>query len=262
MSFDLGVSEITDELNEEPSWKTWESEENDPIPGIEDDDLACVCAARAGEKGARAELAKRFTGLIISVVRKHNHDWLREEDLVQEGMAGLFVALERFDTSRGNKFGTYAHWWIRDYVQRAQELHRGPVRIPHSAYRTMCAAAAAGDNSAFPMEFSLSADEDGDYTTLEKNYSDNNSTESVDHLVHTQSMACLLQGIMNELPERQKDILAHRFGMGNFDECTLDDMANEYQVTRERVRQIQEAGIKALRRALEKRGINSEAALS
>ena len=262
MSFDLGVSEFIEELNEESLWNECGSEENDLAAAIYDDDLSCVCAARAGEKGARAELAKRFTGLVISVVRKHNHDWLREEDLVQEGMAGLFMALDRFDTSRGNKFGTYAHWWIRDFVQRAQELHRGPVRIPHSAYRTMCAAAAAGDNSAFPMEFSLSADNDGNYTGVEESCLNNTSTESVDHLVHTQSMACLLQGVMDELPERQKDILAHRFGMGNFDECTLDEMANEYQVTRERVRQIQEAGIKALRQALEKRGITRDAALN
>lgn len=86
--------------------------------------------AREGDKGARARLIKSNLRLVISIAKKYRGRGVLFEDLIQEGNAGLIKAVERFDPSLGNRFSTYATWWIRQAVTRAIADHARTVRLP------------------------------------------------------------------------------------------------------------------------------------
>lgn len=86
--------------------------------------------AREGDKGARVRLIKSNLRLVISIAKKYRGRGVLFEDLIQEGNAGLIKAVERFDPSLGNRFSTYATWWIRQAVTRAIADHARTVRLP------------------------------------------------------------------------------------------------------------------------------------
>src|SRR5215218_3459332 len=86
--------------------------------------------AHEGDKGARARLIESNLRLVISIAKKYRGRGVAFEDLIQEGNAGLIRAVERFDPALGNRFSTYATWWIRQAVTRAVADHSRTVRLP------------------------------------------------------------------------------------------------------------------------------------
>src|SRR4051794_14514429 len=104
--------------------------------------------AREGDEGARQHLIERNLRLVISIAKKYRGRGVPFEDLIQEGNAGLIKAVERFDPSLGNRFSTYATWWIRQAVTRAIADHARTVRLPahvvDAVYRLRRAEKALG----------------------------------------------------------------------------------------------------------------------
>src|SRR3954463_3073910 len=86
--------------------------------------------AREGDKEARKRLIEKNLRLVISIAKKYRGRGVLFEDLIQEGNAGLIKAVERFDPTLGNRFSTYATWWIRQAVPRAIAAHARPVPLP------------------------------------------------------------------------------------------------------------------------------------
>jgi RNA polymerase primary sigma factor len=255
------------------------------------DALERACAA---VNDARNRLAQANIGLVFHVAAKYLHRGLPLPDLVQEGMLGLIKAIDRFDYRRGFRFSTYATWWIRHHIGRAlsdkSRLIRVPVHVQESYQRLNAVARQlAGDlgRDATTSELAsasgididiieqvreavrsnpLSLDErlgdDEDRTRHDLMAIPDAEAASAFESVHRQSMARAARHQMEKhLSRIEIDILHKRFALDGADrEWTLQEVADTYGLSRERIRQIQDRALQKLRAGLEGDHIDLEAA--
>jgi RNA polymerase primary sigma factor len=235
-------------------------------------------------KLSKNEFVKANLRLVVSIARRFNHGRLPLADLIQEGNIGLMKAVERYDYRRGFRFSTYASWWIRHAISRALADKGRAVRLPvHmiDAYHRIAKsqrelqskldrpptteeiAAATGIEleklekmKTFLAETPVSLDRplaDGDGRRLIDVLVDPEAEPNVPEqmaMSETQSeMLKLLEG----LRPIEADILRKRFGLETDKERTLKEIGDEYRLSRERVRQLQEQALGKMRRAMAKR---------
>ena len=235
-------------------------------------------------KAAKNEFVKANLRLVVSIARRFNHGRLPLADLIQEGNIGLMKAVESYDYRRGFRFSTYASWWIRHAISRALADKGRAVRLPvHmiDAYHriaksqrelqsklerppsTQEIAAATGIEAeklekmkTFLSETPVSLDRpisDDDGRRLIDVLVDPNEGPGVpDQMVSTETQSEMLR-LLGGLKPIEADILRKRFGLLNDRERTLKEIGDEYSLSRERVRQLQEQALGKMRRAMAKR---------
>jgi RNA polymerase primary sigma factor len=235
-------------------------------------------------KAAKNEFVKANLRLVVSIARRFNHGRLPLADLIQEGNIGLMKAVERYDYRRGFRFSTYASWWIRHAISRALADKGRAVRLPvHmiDAYHriaksqrelqsklervptTQEIAAATGIEAeklekmkTFLSETPVSLDRpisDEDGRRLIDVLVDPNEGPAVpDQMASTETQGEMLK-FLASLKPIEADILRKRFGLVNDRERTLKEIGDEYRLSRERVRQLQEQALVKMRRAMAKR---------
>jgi RNA polymerase primary sigma factor len=237
-------------------------------------------------KAAKNEFVKANLRLVVSIARRFNHGRLPLADLIQEGNIGLMKAVERYDYRRGFRFSTYASWWIRHAISRALADKGRAVRLPvHmiDAYHriaksqrelqsklerpptTQEIASATGIETeklekmkTFLSETPVSLDRpisDEDGRRLIDVLVDPNEGPAVpEQMVSTETQSEMLK-LLSGLKPIEADILRKRFGLVNDRERTLKEIGDEYRLSRERVRQLQEQALGKMRRAMAKREI-------
>jgi len=235
-------------------------------------------------KAAKNEFVKANLRLVVSIARRFNHGRLPLADLIQEGNIGLMKAVERYDYHRGFRFSTYASWWIRHAISRALADKGRAVRLPvHmiDAYHriaksqrelqsklerpptTQEIAAATGIEAeklekmkTFLSETPVSLDRpisDEDGRRLIDVLVDPNEAPAVpEQMASTETQSEMLR-LLASLKPIEADILRKRFGLVNDKERTLKEIGDEYRLSRERVRQLQEQALGKMRRAMAKR---------
>jgi RNA polymerase primary sigma factor len=235
-------------------------------------------------KAAKNEFVKANLRLVVSIARRFNHGRLPLADLIQEGNIGLMKAVERYDYRRGFRFSTYASWWIRHAISRALADKGRAVRLPvHmiDAYHriaksqrelqsklerpptTQEIAAATGIESeklekmkTFLSETPVSLDRpisDEDGRRLIDVLVDPNEGPGVpEQMVSSETQSEMLK-LLSGLKPIEADILRKRFGLVSDRERTLKEIGDEYSLSRERVRQLQEQALGKMRRAMAKR---------
>jgi RNA polymerase primary sigma factor len=235
-------------------------------------------------KAAKNEFVKANLRLVVSIARRFNHGRLPLADLIQEGNIGLMKAVERYDYHRGFRFSTYASWWIRHAISRALADKGRAVRLPvHmiDAYHriaksqrelqsklerpptTQEIAAATGIEAeklekmkTFLSETPVSLDRpisDEDGRRLIDVLVDPNEGPAVpEQMASTETQSEMLR-LLASLKPIEADILRKRFGLVNDKERTLKEIGDEYRLSRERVRQLQEQALGKMRRAMSKR---------
>ncbi len=218
-------------------------------------------------KTAKNRLMEANLRLVVSIARKYLHCGLGIEDLIQEGNLGLMRAIDKFDYERGCKLSTYASWWIRQSMSRAIADHSRTIRIPvhmiDKGKRVLKISQQLGmelgrqptlaevvERSKMPEELvhellhnmndPLSIDkpygsEDG--STLQNVVPDQNVEDPLQTMMKT-DLSEVIEGMLAELPPRQKKIVKMRFGIGHKREYTLDEIGKEFRITRERIRQL------------------------
>src|SRR5581483_8464138 len=233
---------------------------------------------------AKNDFVKANLRLVVSIARRFNHGRLPLADLIQEGNIGLMKAVERYDYRRGFRFSTYASWWIRHAISRALADKGRAVRLPvHmiDAYHriaksqrelqsklerppsTQEIAAATGIEAeklekmkTFLSETPVSLDRpisDEDGRRLIDVLVDPNEGPGVpDQMVSTETQSEMLK-LLGGLKPIEADILRKRFGLLNDRERTLKEIGDEYSLSRERARQLQEQALGKMRRAMAKR---------
>ena len=225
--------------------------------------------------------------LVISVAKKFHNDKLGFIDLIQEGNIGLLKAVHRFDYRKGFRFSTYAHWWIRQSIERAiinkgsqvrlpvhvidsrRQVKRTTNRLNHSLGRTPTPEEIA-TSLQIPVQ-KVEEVQNGinpDPVSLDEELSASDPRRFVD-LVRDQSRPAIDESLIREntlerirdlmglLNPMERDIIIRRFGLGTDTDQTLDEIGQRYNLSRERVRQIQVQGLAKMRRMCDRRQISS-----
>ncbi len=240
-------------------------------------------SAAAGE--ARNDFVRANLRLVVSIARRFNHGRMSLADLIQEGNIGLMKAVERYDYRRGFRFSTYASWWIRHAISRALADKGREVRLPvHmiDAHHRLAKAkreltAKLGRQATteelahatriapekiekmrtylFDQSFSLDRpvnDEDGRHFVdfLRDPTCEENSPVDV---LATQAVTEEIRRLLLELKPIEADILRQRFGLDDDRELTLKEIGAKYNLSRERIRQLQEQALTKMRRALQRK---------
>lgn len=237
-------------------------------------------------KRAKNEFVKANLRLVVSIARRFNHGRLPLPDLIQEGNIGLMKAVERYDYRRGFRFSTYASWWIRHAISRALADKGRAVRLPVHMIDAYHRVAKSERELQSKLERPATTEEIATVTgietdklekmrtfladtpvSLDRSISEDDGRRLIDVLVDPneapsppdQMMSSETQQemikLLSVLKPIEADILRKRFGLINDRERTLKEIGDEYRLSRERVRQLQEQALGKMRKAMAKREI-------
>ncbi|MEY8263049.1 MAG: RNA polymerase sigma factor RpoD, partial [Bermanella sp.] len=246
-----------------------------PIPDIKDINRR-VSIGEARARRAKKEMVEANLRLVISIAKKYTNRGLQFLDLIQEGNIGLMKAVDKFEYRRGYKFSTYATWWIRQAITRSIADQARTIRIPVHMIETInklnrvsrqmlqemgreASPEELAERMDMPedkirkvlkiakepisMETPIGDDEDshlGDFIE------DGNSSSPIDNATET-GLVDATRGVLNGLTARESKVLRMRFGIDMNTDHTLEEVGKQFDVTRERIRQIEAKALRKLR---------------
>lgn len=237
-----------------------------------------MAASEARTRKAKHEMTVANLRLVFSIARKYGHRGLPITDLIQEGSIGLMKAVDKFEYRRGFKFSTYATWWIRQAITRAIADQARTIRIPVHMIETInkmdqirreifekTGADADISTLAIRMEIPeerihkiLKADMEAiplDQVIEQMNEADLITytqdlgliSPSPDALVERRQLEYTVREVLSGLTPREHKVMCLRFGIDCQDDMTLEEVGNQFEVTRERIRQIEAKALRTLR---------------
>ena len=271
---DKAIAKIGNDANRSLSKYLQEISKYEPLSPDKEVDLAI--RVKKGERQALKELTEANLRFVVSVAKDYQGQGLPLTDLINEGNLGLIKAAERFDESRGFKFISYAVWWIRQSVLQALAEHSRIVRLPLNRVGTISKINKASAKLEQEFERSPRADElahqldmkiteindaqriarrhhslDTPFSDDEKNslldVINDTNIDDPDKELHMSSLEKEVRNSLDSLKDREKDVIKMYFGIDREYALTLNEIGEEFGLTRERVRQIKEKAIRRLR---------------